>query len=201
MKKHKILVPALFGALFFLVSGCGIFSLHPLYLKADLIIDIKIIGTWHNQQEDENLYFIIDTLKDNKYEFVVIDDKDTLEFEMGLLRLNGQYFIDLFPNTDCSFFDSGNCVSLENFVRNYIPAHTFMKLDVKQGAIVLTEFDNERLLDLFKQNRIRLPHEQPEDMDYVVITAGTDELQKFISRYAADPDAFNDPATYYRVKS
>ena len=75
-----------------------------------------------------------------------------------------------------------------------------MKFDFIDDEIVLTEFDNDRLIKLFQQNRIRLPHEIPgEDEDYVVITASTDELQKFITRYANDKDAFNEPEKYYRL--
>ena len=201
MKKHKVLVPIFTLLVFFLVSGCGIFSLHPLYKRADLIVNTQLVGTWHNPQEDENLYVVIDTIKDDKYRFIRIDDMDTTEFDMGLLKLNGQYFIDLFPSGDCSVFDNSDCLALENMVRNYIPTHTFMKFDVKNDEIAITEFDNERLLDLFKQNRIRLAHEKSEDEDYVVLTASTDELQKFISRYASDPDAFGETSRYYRMKS
>jgi hypothetical protein len=45
-----------------------------------------------------------------------------------------------------------------------------------------------------------LAHEQPgEDEDYVVITASTADLQKFIARYANDKDAFNETEKYRRL--
>ena len=85
-------------------------------------------------------------------------------------------------------------------MRNYIPAHTFMKFDIIGNEIALTEFDNERLINLFEQNRIRLAHEiAGEDDGYVVITASTDDLQKFITRYANDKDAFEETEKYHRL--
>ena len=158
----------------------------------------ELIGTWVSSDEDE-LTVIIDSVAHDKYEFTMIDDEDTVAFEMGLLELNNQYFIDLYPLEDCSFPGGGNCDMIELLVRNYIPIHTFMKLDYVNGILVLTEFDNERLIDLFANNRIRLPREMINDDEYVVITASTDELQKFISRYANDAEAFNEPSKYHRL--
>ena len=42
---------------------------------------------------------------------------------------------------------------------------------------------------MFEQNRIRIKHETVESLDYDrhVLTASTDELQKFIKKYANDP--------------
>ena len=200
MKKYNIPIILLISAMAIFFTGCGIFSLHPLYHQEDLILNTSLIGTWQNA-EDEGTFVKIDTLKDNKYEFVLIDDEDTVSFVMGLLKLKDQYFIDLYPPDDCPFF-AGNCDMLENMFRNYIPAHTFLKFDFLDNDIVLTEFDNERLIKLFQQNRVRLPHEMIGDGDsddYVVITASTNDLQKFISRYANDKEAFNAPETYHRL--
>jgi hypothetical protein len=181
-----------------LLSGCGIFSLHPLYKNSDLIVKNELIGTWTSSDEDE-LTVIIDSVAHDKYEFIMIDGEDTVAFEMGLIELKNQYFIDLYPLEDCNFPAGGNCDMIELLVRNYIPIHTFMKLDYVNGTLVLTEFDNERLIDLFANNRIRLPHEMINEDEYVVITASTDELQKFISRYANDAEAFNEPSKYHRL--
>ena len=202
MKKQTIFSILLVATMAIFFTGCGIFSLHPLYHQEDLIMNTSLIGTWQNT-EDEGTFVMIDTLKDCRYKFVLIDKGDTVSFVMGLLRLKDQYFIDLYPPEECSFFGGENCDMLENMFRNYIPAHTFLKFDFQGDNIVLTEFDNERLIKLFQQNRIRLSHEmigyEDDSDDYVVITASTDDLQKFISRYANDREAFNAPETYHRL--
>lgn len=196
MKNRSIQIVIISTVILF--SGCGIFSLHPLYQEEDLIVKNELIGTWKDLGDD-GMYVKIEDAGNSRYEFVLIDGEDTVSFEMGLLMLNNQHFIDLYPLEDCSFPSGGDCDMIELMVRNYIPIHTFMKLDFVDGALILTEFDNERLIDLFDQNRIRLPHEIINDDEYVVITASTPDLQKFITRYANDEEAFNDPSKYHRL--
>ena len=201
MKTHRISIQIFILSIVLLLSGCGIFSLHPLFHKNDLLVNTDIIGTWQSDTET-NTFVFIDTLKDHMYSFTLINDKDTVAFVMGLMKLNDQYFIDLFPDGDCSFFD-GDCEGLDNMWRNYIPVHTFMKFDIIDDKIALTEFDNDRLIKLFHENKIRLAHEIPGDKDdddaYVVITASTDDLQKFITRYSNDKDAFDETEKYHRL--
>lgn len=198
MKNRAIYYSVLFLTIALLFSGCGIFSLHPLFHQEDLLVKDELVGTWKNLGDD-GMFVKIESSGNSKYEFTLIEGEDTASFEMGLLMLNNQYFIDLYPLEDCSFPAGGNCDMIELMVRNYIPIHTFMKLDLADGALTLTEFDNERLIDLFAQNRIRLPHEMINDDEYVVITASTQDLQKFITRYANDDEAFNDSSEYYRL--
>ncbi len=182
------------AALIMLASGCGVFSLHPLYHSEDLILVSGLTGIWKNEN-DENTVILIDTLENNKYSFTIVWHGDSMFFEMGLLKLNNQFFIDLFPD------DRGTtCQSNDPLFSNYIPVHTFMKMDISENGFVLTEFDNDRLRTLFKQNRIRLAHEQLEGSDDIVITARTNDLQKFISRYAHDEKAFLEPDYYSKIK-
>lgn len=199
MKKHKISIQLFVLSSILFMSGCGIFSLHPLYHKEDLVIKPEIAGTWQSKS-DEGFQIIIETQNNNKYEFVMIDKEDTMGFEMGLIELGDQYFIDLYPLEDGNIFSGEEDELLENLFKNYIPAHSFMKFDIAGDEMYLTEFDEERLIELFQQDKIRLSHEMPgEDEDYVVITAKTDDIQKFISRYANEENAFNETENYYRL--
>jgi hypothetical protein len=203
MKNQRITIAALCFALFVLVSGCGIFSIHPLFHQKDLIVDTKLIGTW-KEASDEHLLIKIDTISDKMYEFTKIDGEDTINFEMGLLELNGQYFIDLFPSEKCGILQGEDCDMMELLFKNYIPIHTFMKIEISNGSFNLIQFDNERLIKLFHENKIRLAHEIPDKDDddaYVVITASTDDLQKFIGRYGHEKEAFSDTSQYIKVKS
>jgi hypothetical protein len=204
MKKQNVSVSMFLFAVFLLLSSCGIFSLHPLYHEDDLIYTDNLIGTWLNS-EDHKTVIVIDSLQNtNEYSFILIDGSDTVSFKMGLIKLKDQYFIDLFPNDDCNLHGGNDdCLALENLFRNYIPAHSFMKFDFNEQGFALTEFDSDRLLKLFRENKIRLAHEIPGDKEdddaYVVITASTDDLQKFITRYAYDKDAFEETENYHRL--
>ena len=201
MNNRRVYFHSLIVSIVLLLSGCGIFSIHPLYHEEELIVMNELIGIWQDAT-DEKVTVMIDTIGDGRYKFLMDDKGDSVEFVMGLVKLRGQYYIDLFPPDDCGLFGEGgdDCSMLENMFRNYIPAHSFMKLDYQQDEITLTGFDYERLLEIFKQNRIRLAHELAgTDKDMVVITASTDDLQKFIARYSNDEDAFDDPDTYFRL--
>ena len=65
------------------------------------------------------------------------------------------------------------------------------------GVTKMILFDEDKMMNLFKQNRIRLQHEMMHD--YVLITAGTKDLQKFIQKYSSDNEVFQDPTTFLRV--
>ena len=84
MKKHNISIQIIILVTVLFLSGCGIFSLHPLYHKEDLIVNTELIGTWQNE-EDEDLFLIIDTLEGKTFEFTIVDEIDTFEFKMGLV--------------------------------------------------------------------------------------------------------------------
>lgn len=56
--------------------------------------------------------------------------------------------------------------------------------------------NEEWLAELFEQNKIRIQHEVvydgevKDDNKMYILTASTDELQKFILKYGSDPNAF-----------
>ncbi|MEN8249190.1 MAG: hypothetical protein ABFS32_09690 [Bacteroidota bacterium] len=173
--------------------GCGVFSIHPLYHEEDLIVNLDLVGIWENI--DDKDYIRIDTIKDKKYRFMWYEAEDTIYFEAGLVKLDNHYFFDMYPYDDPNTEDSEIG---DNFWKNFIPAHSFTKLELKEDTISMAEFDSKRLITLFKENRVRLAHELPDD-NYVVITASTNDLQKFVSRYADDTDAFNESDSYRRL--
>lgn len=179
-----------------LSQACTVFSIHPLYTSEDLLVETAILGTWKAGNET----LIFDSLHNNKYRMTLMSD-DTVVFSAGLVNLNNQLFIDLFPYSDCDYPDTNDCLAYENLSRNFVPVHSFLKFEFANDQITLTPFDQDRLQTLFEQNRIRLSHEkviiEEDDEDQIIVlTASTPELQKFIGRYGDDEEAF-DEATIY----
>jgi hypothetical protein len=74
-----------------------------------------------------------------------------------------------------------------------ITAHTFLKLEVENEHLIIYQMSPKWLDNLIKENRIRIAHEMDDDEDKIILTASTKELQKFITKYANDEDAFEDP--------
>jgi hypothetical protein len=181
-------------------QSCTIFSLNPLYQEDDLLEMPEVLGLW--QDADDGKEFVsFEEYEDRKYLFRYMegksdfsdDDSVSLSFEAGILKVGDHYFIDLYPYYDDNELDEEYYLS-----RNFIPTHSFIKIDWDYEKMVLYMFSYDRLKELFEQNRIRIRHQMFDD--YIVITASTDELQKFIQKYSDDENVFDDPGKFVKIR-
>jgi hypothetical protein len=217
--KTRILV--LLAIILFTAQSCTIFSLNPLYNEEDLLEMPEVLGLWEDADE-AGQFVSFEKLDDDKYIFryveadrqTVIDAftgkevsdtisenmvelmEQTVSFEAGILKVGDHYFIDLYPYY--KYYEGDDHDEEYYLFRNFIPTHSFLKFEWENEELVLYMFSYDRLKELFEQNRIRIRH-QPFD-DYIVITASTDELQKFIRKYADDEKAFEDPEKYVKIR-
>jgi len=179
-------------------QSCTIFSLNPLYNEEDLLEKSEILGTWQDS-EDDNIFISCEIYKDKKYIFRYMEKMqeegriDSLSFEAGVVQIGNHYFLDLYPYYDDYSYDEDYFL-----LRNFIPTHSFVKMDLEDDSMVLYIFSYDRLKELFEQNRIRIRHQMFED--YIVITASTEELQKFIQKYADDENVYDDPGKYVKIR-
>jgi hypothetical protein len=202
-------------------QSCTIFSLNPLYNEEDLLEMPEVLGLWEAPGEEE-VYVSFERLGDNKFIFrymegdrqTIIDlysgkeERDliaenlkvlreqTVSFEAGILKVGDHYFIDLYPYY--KYYEGDDHDEDYYLFRNFIPTHAFLKFEWENDELVLYMFSYDRLQELFDQNRIRIRHQQFDD--YLVITASTDELQKFILKYADDEKAFEDPDKFIKIR-
>ena len=67
---------------------------------------------------------------------------------------------------------------------HHVPVHTLARVQYCKDSILIYWYGDEWLNELFEQNRIRIKHETIESADYErqLLTADTDELQKFIKK-------------------
>ena len=215
MKTRNLVVLAII-----LITGqsCTIFSLNPLYNEEDLLQMPEVLGLWEDN-DDEGEFVSFERLDNNKFIFrymegdkqTVIDfysgkisadsvnenikvlKEQTISFEAGILEVGDHYFIDLYP-----YYAEGENDEEYYLWRNFIPTHAFLKFEWENAELVLYMFSYDRLQELFEQNRIRIRHQQFDD--YIVITASTDDLQKFIRKYADDEKAFEDPENFVKIR-
>jgi len=178
-------------------QSCTIFSLNPLYHDEDLIEEPELLGVWEQKDEGKE-YVSFEKYEDKKYIFRYMEedegpqDLDTISFEAGLLKIGDHYFIDLYPYYDQEFEEA------DYLFRSFIPTHSALKIEWQNDELQLYIFSYDRLEELFEQNRIRIRHQMFDD--YIVITASTDELQKFLRKYADDEKAFDDSSTFIKIK-
>src|SRR6185369_7964816 len=71
-----------------------------------------------------------------------------------------------------------------------IPAHTFAKLVKTDDALLLVGMDYEWLGTAPTENPKAVPHMFQEKRP--ILTASTEELQKFVAKYAEDKDIFKN---------
>jgi hypothetical protein len=190
-------------------SACSVQSLHPLYSEEVLVYDDDLEGDWLD--DDGRLWSLENALRSqaldsgsqkeavrhNKmYLASYKDEKDSLyAFELHLVRLGKYFFVDIFP------WEKYNEKLINEFmVANLLPVHTFAKMEVRGDSLFLSQINGEWVSDLIKNNQIRISHEKL--MLYgdteIVLTASTQELQKFLLKYQNDPQAYVQPDVFVR---
>ncbi|HLF35299.1 MAG TPA: hypothetical protein VI583_13735 [Cyclobacteriaceae bacterium] len=203
MKTKSVIVFAL--SLTALISSCTVFSVHPLYTDSNVVREDKLIGLWREFDEGD-AYVEINPLHPPAYSLTYWEDEDTLRFDIHYLKVGNYYFIDLYPDAD---------FITEMLMDNYFPVHSFLKIELSDKGMYVYMFNGEKMIQLFKQNRIRLKHELinlsgkeynigeirglKDNRNCVLITAETEDLQKFILKYSSDKESFEDPMIFEKV--
>jgi len=174
------------------MSGCLVSSLHPFYKNSDKVYDQKLVGNW---MDNDSVLWVIEpneasqgftspSKKDSTFKIVYYEDEDSKAILVGtLFELNGIRYVDFVPDPD-----EEHCKSEMTGYHN-IPVHTLARIEFNQDTIMLFWFGEEWLNELIEENKIRISHETIHigpDYHRHVLTASTDELQKFILKYAND---------------
>lgn len=100
-------------------------------------------------------------------------------------KIKGQLFLDFTP------FDIEGVNGLSNFAgMHYVGIHTLAKLDKKGDELEISWLSESKIQELFEEKKIRIAHEKVGvGSDEILLTATSDELQKFIAKYMDSPDA------------
>ena len=204
--KKKIFISVVI--LMSIISGCSVLSFYPLYTDDVLIRNDKIIGKWESYEGlfgSETLVWEI-TFKEEKWVkkhnipfdrgsrtepnkfayslFLYYSDNPErqTEFQLHLVELDGKTYLDFFlenwepDNTILGFHLMG--------------VHTFAKVNIENDSIVIHWFDADWFANKLENNKIRIKHEK--NSANILLTAKPKELQKFVSKYSNDEDAFDD---------
>jgi hypothetical protein len=174
------------------MSSCLVSSLHPFYKQKDKKFDTTMVGNWIDG--DSSIWTIQPNMRfngfmepevhDSSYTITYYEDVNSKSIlTTTLFQLNGVDYVDFTPdpNEDHSTSD------MTAF--HHVPVHTLARVQYCKDSILLYWYGEEWLQELFEENRIRIKHETVEGFEYdrQLLTASTDELQKFIKKYANDP--------------
>lgn len=199
--KSRILLTAALIIIF--MQGCIVKSLHPFFHEENIIFKKELLSSWIDQ--DGNKWNIQQhKWKLNAYEMHYIGqgEKDVV-FLTHLFELEGELYLDFLPLSD------NREESLAIFELHLQPTHSIAKVAVLNNQeIQIKWFNEDWLRGLFNQNRIKISHEVIPDETpsnkndrYYILTAGTEELQKFVIKYGQDASAFeNDNTVWLKLK-
>ncbi len=175
------------------MSSCLVSSLHPFYKAKDKIYDPAMVGSWIDGDSciwtiEKNMIskeFMGPEYPDSTYRITYYEEDGMIGLFIGtLFELKGIRYVDFYPDPD-----EDHCNS-ELTGMHHFPTHTLARVKTDRAGIMFYWYGDEWLDELFKQNRIRIKHETVEispDYERHLLTAPTDDLQKFITKYADSP--------------
>lgn len=199
MKRTKISI-FIISFLLVLANGCTLQSLFPLYTEKDVIYNENVLGVW-DMGEDETWEFVQKTNKKDSikglppyYQLIVIEKGEEVILDVHLLRL-GKYNYFNFYLTD---FDSEN--SMAHF--NLFPVNTFARTVIHKDSLNIEFFNPDFIATLIEEKKVRIKHVFTDDDERLLITAPTNEIQRFVIKYEDEKDlVFDDDDMIYRLKS
>jgi hypothetical protein len=185
----------------FLFQGCFVKSLHPFFTEKDVLFKPELLNTWTDQ--DSGTWEIKPVKeKSNAYEMIFRKEGKVAVFFVHLFQLEGELYFDFLPL-------SSNAPGIDLFDLHLLPTHSVAKVAmINKDEVLIKWFNEVWLTKLFEQNRIKIAHEvimdetpsDEEDKAYV-LTASTEELQKFIIKYGNEDSAFDgDNTMWLRLK-
>lgn len=164
-----------------LLASC-VQSLHPLYTDKDLVFEPALVGTW--ESEGGNLWIFLKS-GEKSYELVYQEKETPAKFQAHLVKLGQYQFLDLYPAS----------LDLKNDLQqaHILYTHTFFRVWLEHDTLRLAILEHDWLKRMIDQKKISIKHEVVDKR--VILTAPTKDLQKFVLKYANDPEAFPKPKT------
>ncbi len=185
-----------------ILNSCLVKSLHKFYTKEDVIYKKELIGSWLDSdstkwvisQYSYSKRFMKDDTLDNSYlvEMYEEDSIPTSKFNVHLFELGEKLYLDFSPIRD----DRYN----EILDIHLVSTHSIARVKFeKNGEVGISWFNQGWIEDLFIENKIKISHEVVGE-EYV-LTASTEELQKFLIKYDDEPEdsLFSDDDNYLYI--
>lgn len=176
-----------FSSLFlfcFLLLGCPVRSLSPLFQEKDIVFNEALLGTWKNTENTDMVTF--ERMGDNSYRAIVHEkDKDSTTYMVQLGKLGNYWFTDWFPDGKGEDYQM-------------IPTHLISQTGLNRDSLSLSFLEGDWVEQVLSSDKNAIPHaRQTGD---IILTADTELLQKFVLQHAGSGKAFPDPGIFARVR-
>jgi hypothetical protein len=193
-----------------IIQGCVVKSLHPFYHVEDVVFREELINSWVDS--DGGKWSIRRSkLNDKTYEMHWLHNGERdVVFVAHLFRLGEDLYLDFYPEEDNQMPDD-----FAMFTMHLLPVHSVAKVHVlDRDEVVIKWYNEDWMNSLFEQNRIKISHEvlvgdmvETDDAKVknvaksvetqYVLTASTEELQKFLIKYGNEDKNFDDENTVW----
>lgn len=179
-------------ALVFVLAGCDggtsenplVPCLHPLFTEADLDFDPALVGVWSEKHGE--VTFTFEKSDGMAYRLTITEDgkvgEGSAQFEAHLVRLGGFWFLDLYPGAP-----DGD----EFYKLHLLRAHTIARVWLVGDQLRLGFLDSKWLDEKIEEKSVQIDHQKAGGA--IVLTAGTDDLQRLAFEHANDEQAYADP--------
>ena len=161
-------------------------SLNPVYTEKQVVFEPAVIGQW--KQENSNVVWDFRKAGEKAYQLVYTDNDGQMgRFVATLAEIEGQYFLDLYPEEVS--------IDANAFYRlHLVPIHTVYRVKSIEPEFVLSAIDGKWLESFLAENPDQVQHAKYHNR--TLITAETAELQEFVT---ANEDAFTVDVVLERV--
>jgi len=187
-----------------LLNSCIVKSLFPFYTKDTIHFEKAFLGIWNDEKETNSKWMIFSlneiALKEKKKDstqtgddkiqkeykdgyYVVYSEKNTKSLFLAMpFKINNQLFLDFTP----LYYDTDNML----IDYHLVPAHSLVKFDIiNDNTVNIKWLSSKKIGNLIDQNKIKIKHERfGTEKDNYLLTASSEELQKFIKKYMSSKD-------------
>jgi hypothetical protein len=173
-----------------LIGGCVVQTIHPLFGEKDFISPPGLAGTWAQKEDGKEQGLWVFAQDGRHYKLTHTDEKgDKATFKVAAGRLGTNVFLnsmidDPIPGAKMNDFAAVHLV----------PAYTFIRLRKTETGLTFAAMNLEWLGKLLEENPKAVAHVARKigDDKIPLLTASTEELQKFVTKYADDDKAFGN---------
>ncbi len=189
---NKIKIGVLLASLALVATGCWQKAIYPFYKEADLIADARLLGVWKDpKNENDKTTWTFTQDGDKAYRLTIVEETDRHEFDARRFKLGDTELLDLYSRK--------RAVS-------ELPAHNLMKVEFDEGSLKLSSMSIGWVRGWLAAHKTEIAHIQvndpvePANQDKMecVLTAPTEELQKFVRAHKDVAGFFDDPAVFQR---
>ncbi len=194
MKMWKTVLPI---SLLLLLSACGPEdSLSPLFEQKDVVFEDALVGAWvgvegeKEGEKGETYTFKFKKLRNNAYELTFpLDEGKECKSEVYLVHLGKFLFLDASP---ADLTKEEEALNKGPMPFPLAGPHIFGRIWIEKDLVRIALLDDKWVTNMVKEKKLTVGYASIDDEDKdTVLTASTEELQKFALQYAEDPEAFS----------